>query len=505
VGQRTYQTRLHLPPEVEALLEAYAELYARAERGLFAAMARGVRPEDLKGAFQRRFGLTARQFNAICRGLKGKVASVRERRRGLIAEARARVAKAERRIRCLERRLRREGDAGRRRALRQQIHQKKRRLATLRARLARLEADREAGQVRLCFGGRRLFRAQFHLEASGYGSLEAWREAWRRARAGQFFVLGSKDETAGCQGCVAEHLGQGRFAFRLRLPDALVGQNGGEKHLRFEAVLRYGTDPVVAALTLGQALSYRFLRDEKGWRLFVSTEALPCARRSDRRLGVIGIDINADHLAVTETDRHGNPLRSLRVPLVTYGCSRDQARAHRRGRQTGDGLCAGPGQAARGRAAGLRPQEGAARGRGRALQPHALGAGLCAHPRHPEGSGARCGAGGAGGQPGLQHGHRPAQVRRPVRAVRSSGRRAVHRAAGPGSFRAAEPPHGRPGRLPPTREESGEARLGVLAAGRAEGSGACSAPAAGHGPILPVTCRACAQQGTGCDPAAGCG
>ena len=41
------------------------------------------------------------------------------------------------------------------------------------------------------------------LKANGYGSREAWLEDWRDVRSNEFFVLGSRDETAGCQLCVA--------------------------------------------------------------------------------------------------------------------------------------------------------------------------------------------------------------------------------------------------------------------------------------------------------------
>ena len=39
------------------------------------------------------------------------------------------------------------------------------------------------------------------------------------------------------------------------------------------------------------------------------------------------MDLNADHLAVAETDGDGNWLRAWRVPLVTYGKSQRQAEA----------------------------------------------------------------------------------------------------------------------------------------------------------------------------------
>ncbi|WP_041447073.1 hypothetical protein [Thiocystis violascens] len=89
-------------------------------------------------------------------------------------------------------------------------------------------------------------------------------------------MIGSKDETGGCQGCVAEYLGGQRFALRLRLPPALC--QSGEKYQRLEIALPYGTDQLVAALTLEQAVSYRFQRDARGWRVFVTTQALPFAQ-----------------------------------------------------------------------------------------------------------------------------------------------------------------------------------------------------------------------------------
>lgn len=326
--QRTYQGRLKdLPADVSTLLDDYADLHGRVERALFADMAKGVKPASIKSDYLHRFGISARQFNAVSSSVKGKIAAIKERRPGLIQEKKARIKKATKAIKSLERRLARAEDAAERHKLRSTIHQKRRRLQTLRDELAAMEADQRAGIVRLCFGSRKLFRAQFALEANGYASLDEWREHWRRARSSEFTVLGSKDETAGCQGCQVQHLGGNRFAFTLRLPDALTGPNAGGKHVRFEADLPHGAEHVKNALERGQAISYRFKRDAKSWRVFVTTAALPGRRSSDRRLGVIGMDINADHLAVTATDRHGNPVATRRISLVLSGCSTNQAAA----------------------------------------------------------------------------------------------------------------------------------------------------------------------------------
>ena len=52
---------------------------------------------------------------------------------------------------------------------------------------------------------------------------------------------------------------------------------------------------------------------------------VPCTTK--KNTGVIGLDINADHLALVETDRSGNPISKKIIPLNLYGKSSDQTRA----------------------------------------------------------------------------------------------------------------------------------------------------------------------------------
>src|SRR6516225_10699641 len=73
----TYQTRL--PESSYPALDAYAMLYGQGERKLFAAMQSGRGTvNQLKRDCLCRFGITARQFNAVRVGLEGKVASIQE-------------------------------------------------------------------------------------------------------------------------------------------------------------------------------------------------------------------------------------------------------------------------------------------------------------------------------------------------------------------------------------------------------------------------------------------
>ena len=317
--QRTYQSRIAPLPEEDNLLGAYAGLFSKAQRTLFAKLQAGGEVASLKRQFLPQFGVSARQFNAMSAELKGKISSIKERRPGLIKESEQRIARAKKVLKKITNPAK--------------LHNKKRRIEALQTRLDHMKADHTDGKVRLCFGGKKLLNAQFHLQDNGYANHDEWLADWQDKRSSQFFVLGSKDETAGCQSCVATVAGDGSITLRLRLPNALSKES---KHITFNNIrFEHGHTEIVSAIGRNlsnnkddwQAISYRFLRDDKGWRVFVTVAVPEVKKISDSRLGVIGIDINADHLAITETDRFGNPVECFTVRCVTYGRTSEQRSA----------------------------------------------------------------------------------------------------------------------------------------------------------------------------------
>ena len=237
----TYQTRVSgyvgLDREAgDAALATYAELYGQVERKLFAEVAAERSAAPLKSDYIREHGIPARLFIAVRVSLEGKVSAVRAAQRLRVDSLERRIARAERQI----------GEAVQRGRW-AQVHEKQRRLTNLKLRLVVLETGIAAGLVRLCFGSKRLWRKQHHLEANGYASHEEWRRDWQDARSNEFFVLGSRDETAGCQLCVATVADDGTLTLRLRMPDCLANQHG--KYLVIEGVrFAYGHEQVLAAL-----------------------------------------------------------------------------------------------------------------------------------------------------------------------------------------------------------------------------------------------------------------
>jgi IS605 OrfB family transposase len=308
----TYQARIAATEDVESVLDAYAVHYGHVERCLYADMRKsGKKAVALKNDYLVRFKITARQFNAIARNLAGKIDSVKELLPLRIQETELAIARAKKVLGRLKNK--------------NKIHQKKRRLANLESRLAAVISQKESENPRICFGSRDLFRKQFNLEENGYSFHKDWLADWQAKRSSQFYVLGSKDETAGCQGCVATENPDGTFNLRLRLPGFLVEE---EKYVHLRDIrFSYGGEVIRQALRCGQAISYRFIRDDKGWRVMVSTDFPKIKTISFRQAGAIGVDINEDCLAVSEIDRYGNLAGTCVISLVTYGKSTNQAKA----------------------------------------------------------------------------------------------------------------------------------------------------------------------------------
>ena len=73
--QATYQTRIE---GNDAALSAYAALYGRVQRRLFAEVSSGRSAATLKSAYLREYGIPARMFNAVRVAPEGKISGARE-------------------------------------------------------------------------------------------------------------------------------------------------------------------------------------------------------------------------------------------------------------------------------------------------------------------------------------------------------------------------------------------------------------------------------------------
>ncbi len=316
------------------VLDDMGALYGRITRALFRDSARsGLKPASFKNDYLKKYGITARQFNAIRYDLDGTIRSAVEILNRRIAEMEEKITSASKWVKSKEARIRKvqkdrklsePGKEALVHSLRFAIHNKKRKLQMLELTLARLKEDQTNGRICMCFGSRSLFRKQFNLGGNGYVSHEEWLSDWKQARSSSFMCLGSKDETAGNQTCTLPSDG----VLRIRIPEYLHGKYG--KYIAVSEVkYAYGQNHINQALMGGQALTHRFVRTGKGWYLHTTVDiqkpTLATLKPTD--IGCIGVDVNEKEIAVSETDRFGNFVWSTTYPACVKDRSTDQTGA----------------------------------------------------------------------------------------------------------------------------------------------------------------------------------
>lgn len=321
----TYQTRIDVDDNVDKTLTITASLLSKVERSLFKDYyIKNKSLNELKSLYIKKFQITARQFNSIRSKLDGKISSYKTNLNERISLLKTKVKKLEKNVKKIKDPFKK--------------HQKNRRLFLLKTKLENLEKDIQDKKIRICFGSKQLFKKQFNLEENGYSSHKEWKKDWEFSRNNSFFIIGSKDETAGNQTCQLIK-NDGKLALRLRLPNIF-----SEKTIILENItFAYGQEEILKAIEenekrknlkalkndnykyFGKAINYLFKKDKKSWNVFITIEKEKPALISKKNIGAIGIDINANHIALSETDRFGNFLNKKNIPLCTYGKTKNQS------------------------------------------------------------------------------------------------------------------------------------------------------------------------------------
>jgi IS605 OrfB family transposase len=226
-----------------------------------------------------------------------------------------------------------------------------RRLSILAARKARLEAQKAAGEATICMGGKNLFHAQHHLEENGYADHLDWLADWDIARSSNILMMGGRGETAKNQIAQATEHPDGTFDLAITMPPSLVAAHGkkvvllglrfvdrrSRKRLNKDKRRSKGTPKdhgqrlLREALSApqgkdGQAVSWRLTRDKKGWVCSFTAKEPKSRKQTSRLAGSLGVDVNADHLAVSCVDAQGNATETWNIPLDLSGLSSDQAK-----------------------------------------------------------------------------------------------------------------------------------------------------------------------------------
>lgn len=308
----------------------YAWLVCDVERQFYADwIKRGEDPDELIKEYQVRFGLSWHQVNSIYRMLRGKVDSVKEQQKqripdleGRIESAKKAIAKWERRIKDNKSRAARKKNPvpifqGAQQKLRFKIHNKKRRLAILQN---KLEKAKKAQPV-LIFGSKRLWKAQFNLEANGYASHQDWRKDWLEKRHSQFVCVGKATDLCGNRSAQLDLLKN----LKIRVPYCLEEKYG--QWVEFRGIhYPYGQEHIDAAIDKEKTLTHRFImQSDYSWRIHTTVEVSEVEPTTEFLKGMMGTDLNPDSIGWAICNRDGNLIKKGEIKFDLTGKTSEQS------------------------------------------------------------------------------------------------------------------------------------------------------------------------------------
>ena len=304
----TYQTLL--PSSVYLFLESMTELYSAIEKKMHVALLAGEKIGVVEKRLQNQFQVDTTTVRNAYHNLKGKHQGIRELRKAQGKDLKSNIKSIQS---AIKRRSKKKQLTQKDRFI---IHQKKRRLAIKKQKLDKLQSS----DISLCFGTKKLFKAQYHLEANGYSNHAEWLADWRKARGSSFMMVGSKIYASGNQLCRLDK--EGNLA--ITVPPCLVKDYGGKIEAS-KISFNYGQEFVDIALNpvrrfstrnsgktktsrvgTEKAVTHSFVRKQDKWYLHTTVELPDIPWISHRKNGAIGVDLNVDSIAWAHCDIQGN-------------------------------------------------------------------------------------------------------------------------------------------------------------------------------------------------------
>ncbi|WP_283193684.1 hypothetical protein [Rhizobium sp. AN80A] len=205
------------------------------------------------------------------------------------------------------------------------IHFAKRKIQKIASRLKRVECEIQEPSIHFAPG--KLFRAQHHLQASGFSSHEEWRRAWREALSSNFLLEGDKSTPSGNR-YARLHGAGGLHDLELRLPASLAAGADRSEVVKGRSIyildikglnFHHGRVSIQRALAQGAPITVRFHKDDVSWKVSVTIYEETTVPPVCWDGGAVGLDWNAGKIVTAMVDGAGNLIETKAFACRTAG------------------------------------------------------------------------------------------------------------------------------------------------------------------------------------------
>jgi len=318
-------------------LDSFVLLYNKISHQLYVDLFIKKLPiKDLCPLYQSKYSISKRHFDSIRKTLEGKVSSILSLNKNYILDTKDKIkslekdlAKQNKTYNSYKDKIIKDGkisliEHNLKKNLNTKIKYNQQRLNKSNSKLKELEEIKDTGNVRLCFGSNKLFRQQFQINTSNnltqFKTYNDWYKEFNYQRNKEITLIGSKDESAGNQSAVITHIKNNLFNLKLNLNHK--AEKITDKYVNINFSINHEVNTLINIIInnngknkdLWQALTYKLIKqktkhNKDKYVVSISFEKhLIKKTYTSKTNGCIGVDINQDHLAVSNLDSKGNLL-----------------------------------------------------------------------------------------------------------------------------------------------------------------------------------------------------
>ena len=316
-------------------LDSFVMLYNKILHNLYVDLFIKKLPiKELCPAYQSKYLISKRHFDSIRKLLEGKVSSILSLNKSYLLETKDKIKDIEKDLikqnktyNSYKLKLKQNDklsliETNLKKKLFTKIQYNQKRLSKLKVKLKDLEEIKNTGNVRLCFGSNKLFRQQFNIgiNQNPFKSHEQWYKEFNYQRNKEFTFIGSKDETAGNNNAQISHIKDNLFNLKLNLNHK--AEKITDKYVNINFTLNHEVNTLKQIIVnnqsknkeLWQALTYKLIKQRTKHNLNKYVVSISFEKNlikktyTSKTNGCIGVDINQDHLAVSNLDNKGNLL-----------------------------------------------------------------------------------------------------------------------------------------------------------------------------------------------------
>ena len=168
-------------------------------------------------------------------------------------------------------------------------------IQSLKKQLTKLQST---SRLHICFGSKKLFNAQYHLEENGYSNHEEWLRDWKKKRGGRFYCVGKAQDGGGTM-IKIYHVSGDDFKAVVTLPRFMKEEDGEKLEIPFQVKedRRRRQSSLLYALKKQKPITVQvFRREHKSdqWYIHLTTYVQEVPVTTKSRNGCIGVDFNRD-------------------------------------------------------------------------------------------------------------------------------------------------------------------------------------------------------------------